>query len=139
MRRVGPFHVVPLLVLVLLLVVTAAATVLTGVVVRNQEHKLLAERANEVNLVLGTSISTISTDLQVLAREVGRGGSSQFVEEAEAQLSKSSSPIALGLLRPAGEAFVVVASTGPGLRSGQELSGATAQTMKRAAQRAPAW
>ena len=52
MRRVGPFHVVPLLVLVLLLVVTAAATVLTGVVVRNQEHKLLAERANEVNLVL---------------------------------------------------------------------------------------
>ena len=133
MRRVGPFHVVPLLVLVLLLVVTAAATVRTGVVVRNQEHKLLAERANEVNLVLSTSISTISTDLQVLAREVGRGGSSQFVEEAKAELSKSSSPIALGLLRPTGEAFVVVASTGPGLRSGQELSGATAQTMKRAA------
>ena len=52
MRRVGPFHVVPLLVLVLLLVVTAAAAVLTGVLARNQEHKLLAERANEVSLVL---------------------------------------------------------------------------------------
>jgi serine phosphatase RsbU (regulator of sigma subunit) len=130
MRRFGPFHVVPLIVLMLLLGVTAAVTVVTHVVVANQERKLLAERANEVNLVLSTSISTVSTDLSVLAREAGRGGSSQFVQEAVAQLSTGRNPVAVGLMRPSGGSFVVVAAAGQGLRAGQELSGVPAETMR---------
>jgi hypothetical protein len=89
MRRIGPFHALPLVVLLLLFGVTAVVTVVTGMVVNNQERKLLTQRADEVDLVLGTSISTVSTDLSVLAREVTRGGSSQFVQEAQAQLSSS--------------------------------------------------
>jgi hypothetical protein len=130
MRRVGPFHVIPLLVLVLLLGVTAAVTVITQVVVGNQERKLLSERANEVNLVLSTSISTISTDLSVLAREVGRGGSSLFVQEAQAQLITSRNPVAVALMRPSGQSFVVVAAAGQGLHMGQALSGAPADAIR---------
>jgi serine phosphatase RsbU (regulator of sigma subunit) len=134
-NRVGPFHVVPLMVLVLLLALTAAVTVITNGLVVNQERKLLAERANEVNLVLTTSITTISTDLSVLAREVARGGPSQFVQEARAQLASSQNPVGLALLRPVGETFTVVASTGPGLQPGQVLSGPPAQAMATAARR----
>jgi serine phosphatase RsbU (regulator of sigma subunit) len=117
--------------LLLLFGVTAVVTVVTGMVVNNQERKLLTERANEVDLVLNTSISTVSTDLSVLAREVTRGGSSQFVQEAQAQLSSSQSrnPIAVGLMRPSGGSFVVAASAGQGLRAGEVLSGAPAAAM----------
>jgi serine phosphatase RsbU (regulator of sigma subunit) len=116
--------------LLLLFGATAVVTVVTGMVVDNQEHKLLTERANEVNLVLNTSISTVSTDLSVLAREVTRGGSSQFVQEAQAQLSTSRNPVAVGLMRPSGDSFVVVASAGQGLRTGEELSGVPAIAMR---------
>ncbi len=133
MRRVGPFHVLPSVVLVLLLAVTAAVTAVTATVVGNQERKLLVERGNEVNLVLTTSITTVSTDLSVLAREASRGGLSQFVQEAQAQLSNSQNPVALALMRPSGQAFVAVASAGPGLQAGQELAGVPAVAMKAAA------
>jgi serine phosphatase RsbU (regulator of sigma subunit) len=132
MRRVGPFHAVPLVVLLLLLGVTAAATIATNVVVANQERRLLGERATEVNLVLTTSISTVETNLSVLAREVGRGGSSPFVQEAGAQLINSRNPSGIGLLRPSGQSFVVVAAAGRDLQAGQQLSGAPADAMRAA-------
>jgi serine phosphatase RsbU (regulator of sigma subunit) len=133
MRRVGPFHAIPLVVLALLVGVTAIGAIVTGAVVRHQERMLLSERANEVNLLLSTSISTVSTDLSVLAREAGRGGPPLFVQEAQAQFTSSPNVIGVGLLRPAGQSFVVVASAGQGLPVGQVLSGPPARTMTIAA------
>ncbi len=113
---------------------TVAATVLVHGLVTNQERKLLSERADEVNLVLTVSITTVSTDLSVLARDAGRAGPTQFINEAEAQLASSNrrSGLALALLRPSGGNFVVVAAAGAGLSQGQTLSGAAANAMKSA-------
>ena len=116
-------HALPLLILVLLLVVTAAVTVLADVAVGNQERELLTERANEVNLVITNSISSISTNLQVLGKSYDLGGPSAFADAATAQISSSRSPASLALLRPSGPAFVVVTSVGPALHPGESVTG----------------
>jgi serine phosphatase RsbU (regulator of sigma subunit) len=136
MRRIGPFHAIPLVVLALLVGVTTVGAIVTGAVIRHQERMLLSERANEVTLVLSTSISTVSTDLSVLARDAGRKDPALFVQEAQAELTGSRNPAGVGLLRPAGQSFVVVASAGQGLPVGEVLSGAPAHTMT-IAQRRP--
>ncbi len=131
LRRIGPFHVVPVAVVLLLVGFTTAATALVHLIVQNQERKLLIERANEVNLVLTTSITTVSTDLSVLARDAGRGGPTEFVQEAQAQLASSpGADVSLGLLRPSDGTFVVLASTGGAWKVGESLSGAPATAMK---------
>lgn len=113
--------------LLVLIAVTVAVTVIVRVAVVNQERRLLTERGREVNLVLTTSISTISSNLSLLARDSARGDAA-FVQDAQAQLSSSagSGPTALALVRPSGSSFVVAAAAGTGLSPGQTLGGAAA-------------
>ena len=117
-------HRLPLVVLVVLLGVAAAVTVLANAAVASQERRLLTERANEVNLVVTNSVSTVSTNLGILARSYDLGGVAGFSPAASAQISSSQSPVGLALVRPDRGGFVVATSDGKGLRAGQELTGA---------------
>jgi serine phosphatase RsbU (regulator of sigma subunit) len=123
----GRFDLLSFAALLILIAVTAAVTILVHVAVVNQEKRLLTERGREVNLVLATSIDTISSNLSLLAADAGRGDVA-FVRDAQAQLSStpSSGPTALALVRPAGSSFVVMAAAGTGLAPGQMLTGAAA-------------
>ena len=122
-RRVGSFHLLSLLVAVLLLVATAAVTVFAQELVASQERSLLTERTNEVNLVLSNTITTISTDLDILSQSYTNGGPSGFVTSAQAVLSTGSRTRGFGVLRPNGNGFVVVAAAGQGLTPGQLVRG----------------
>lgn len=132
-RRVGRFHVVPLITWFGLAAVTAGLAILAQVVVTHEEKTLLTERANEVNLVLSDSLSTTASNLETLARDVASGGVAAFALDARDQLSAAPSggPAALALLRPSsGGAFVVVAEAGTGLAVGQAVSAPQAQAMR---------
>ena len=65
-----------------LLVLSAGVTLVTRAAVRDQDHRLLEERATEVSLVLGTSISSVGTTLAGLGHVAGDGGTALFTKEA---------------------------------------------------------
>ena len=125
---------VPLVTWVGIVAVTVGVAAFSQVVVTHQERTLLSERANEVNLVLTNSLSTTSTDLETLARDVGRGGVAAFALDAQDQLSAAptSASASLALLRPSGGSFVVLAEAGPGLVVGQTAPAPEALAMRAA-------
>lgn len=128
----GPFHLVPLVALVAFLAVTAGLAVFAGAVVSDQEHRLLVERTNEVDLVLSTSITSVSTELSVLAHLPPSAGTSGFEQAARAELPAKSAGQGVILARPQGTGYVVVAAVGQGFSVGQVLTGEAASTMRAA-------
>lgn len=131
-RRVGPLHVVPLAVFFLLIALTAGVTVAAHDVVSSQERKLLTERANEVNLIITQSISSLMTNLSVLARDVGRGGAAAFTPEAASQVASSQGSGSLSLLRPSGAGITVVSSVGSPIQPAELDSGVPAEAIRAA-------
>jgi serine phosphatase RsbU (regulator of sigma subunit) len=133
-RRIGLFHAAPLLVMLLLLALTATVTASVHDIVSGEEHKLLSERANEVNLVISQSITTVMDNLSVLARDVGLGGPSQFKLEAQSQVAGTTSgnAVTLALLQPAGAGFDVVSQVGPGVQPAELASGPPARAIRAA-------
>ena len=131
-RRIGPFHQLSFLLLVALLAATAAVTVFAQHLVQGQERSLLAERTNEINLVLTNTITTISTDLDILSQSYLHGGTSGFAGGAREVLSTGGAARGLAVLRPSGSGFVVVAAAGKGLAPGQTLGGAPTAAMQAA-------
>ena len=128
---------VPLITWAGLAAVTVGLAAFAQVVVAHQEKTLLTERANEVNLVLTNSLSTTSSNLATLARDVAHGGTAAFALDAQDQLSAtpSTAPAGLALLHPSpGGAFVVVAEAGSGLAVGETVAStqAPAQAMRMA-------
>ena len=115
-----------LVALTLLVVITAGVTIFVHLIVQSQEKRRLNERAREVNLVLSTSINTISTNLSVLGRDADDGGIASFEAEARAQLAAGPATSGLALLRPSVSGDRVIAASGPGLTVGQVLTGVAA-------------
>lgn len=131
-RRLGPFHLLSVVILGVLLGATVAVTVFAHDVVAGEEDRLLTERVNEVNLVLANSVSTISSNLQVLSRSYQAGGPASFTRDASAQIATSQAPRAVAVLRPVGGGFVVVDPAGRGLTAGQTVSAAPAEAARAA-------
>jgi serine phosphatase RsbU (regulator of sigma subunit) len=113
--------------------------VATRAVVSDQDSRLLKERANEISLVLGTSISSDEATLFGLGHIARDGGAGLFTKEAAEELAGGGSDITFALLRPSSGApakgFVVVAEAGGGLSVGQRVRGAAAATMSAALER----
>jgi serine phosphatase RsbU (regulator of sigma subunit) len=112
--------------LLLALAATGALTWLVHVLVRDQEHRLLRERAAEVSLVLKEAIAPVETTLNGQAGVV-RATSNPvraYTKIAGDAVNTSSppgvKPPAFAWLRPAGDGrFVVLAAAGAGLARGQ--------------------
>jgi len=117
------------MVLMGLLVLSAGVTLATRAAVRDQDHRLLEERATEVSLVLGTSISSVGTTLAGLGHVARDGGTALFTKEAADDVTSGPGKLTFALLRPARGAFVVVAAAGGGLSVGDEVSGAGASVL----------
>ncbi len=129
-RRMRGLSLVFLLVLVTASVV--AAWMVRGVVQR-QERGLLKERAVEVNLVLGSSISNVQTRLTLLGTvaRVGDGSAQSF---AEAAGGSDRTLAGTALLRPVPGGFVAEMAAGPAIAVGQVFTGPRADAMARALQ-----
>ena len=129
-RVLGPFHAVSALALVIMLLLTAGATLFSRSLIRDQEHRLLVERTNEVSQVLTVSIATLTDDLATLARVNAAGGQGAFTEAAKA--TASTSPGSYALVGKSGAGYVVVAAAGPGIKVGDTLPAAVLPAIVRA-------
>lgn len=131
-RGLRSLHAVALALLVVLLAVTAGVAVATRTLVADQESRLLRERATEIDLVLSTTVTSISDQLAGLTH-VARIDPSQFAAEARATGGSTSATQTWAVLRQAaGGAWEVVDHAGPGLHDGQVLTGEQAGAAARA-------
>src|SRR3954454_319359 len=131
-------------VVALLLALLASAAASWGVhsVVRDQEHRLLKERGNELNLVLTSAIGPIATGLASQGELLTASHGSRTAYETSAQAAvadaakTSPNPVSFGWLRrtPAGDGWVVLAAAGDGLHRGQVITDARARTLGLAVQ-----
>ncbi|HET7523334.1 MAG TPA: PP2C family protein-serine/threonine phosphatase [Acidimicrobiales bacterium] len=126
----GPFHAVSALALVIMLLLTAGATLFSRSLIRDQEHRLLVERTNEVSQVLSVSIATLTDDLATLARVNAATGTGAFTEAAKA--TASTSPGSYALLGRSGAGYTVLAAAGQGTRVGDTLPPAVLPTIAHA-------
>jgi signal transduction histidine kinase/DNA-binding response OmpR family regulator len=102
-------------------------------VVRDQERGLLKERAAEVNLVLGSLISSVQSRL-TLVGTVARTSDESAQSFAAAASAGDRGVVAVALLRPTGDGFVVDLAAGAGMAVGQTVTGPRADAMRRALQ-----
>jgi signal transduction histidine kinase/CheY-like chemotaxis protein len=108
----------------------AAAWSVKGLV-RDQEEGLLRERAAEVNLVVGNLITSTQARLTLVGTVARVSGESpqSFAGVAGAT---DKSLVAMALLHPEGDGFVVDLAAGPGMTVGQTVTGPRADAMRRA-------
>jgi len=120
--------------LVVLLILSFLAFWVTRVLVRDQESRLLTERAREVQLVFNTAISDLPTTLGALGDTVKttKGSITAFDNMAKSELATSTSPLTYAWLAPAGGGFRVKAEVGGGLTVGQTVGGPRALVLAEA-------
>lgn len=100
----------------------------------DQEHRLLAERADEVGALLSVSIEQIRTSLQVLGAlgaSSDPAGARLFSESAAPMVGRRTRAIVVARQRSGG--LEVIASVGDGPSVGDVLSGDRARLVARAA------
>jgi signal transduction histidine kinase/DNA-binding response OmpR family regulator len=122
------------LALLFLAMMVTANLVLTWLVqglVRDQEHGLLRERANEVGFVVESRMATVQARLELVGTVAQVSNRSP---EAFAAIPTPPDPGLLGtaLLRPAPDGFVVELASGRFMVPGQMITGARADAMQRA-------
>jgi len=120
--------------LTFLLVLTTGSLVSAWTVrglVRDQETGLLRERAAEVNLVLGSLISSAQARLNLIGTvaRVSDGSPQGFASVAG---GAERNVVAVAIARPTAEGFVADLAAGPGTSVGQVFTGARADAMRRA-------
>jgi serine phosphatase RsbU (regulator of sigma subunit) len=121
------------LVLVGALVVTGLLSWGANRLVTDQAHRLLVERANEVRLLLSTSLATISTEVSSLAAVPATSSPEAFGREAASfNTGTSSSSSTWALLRRTPTGYSTIAVVGPGLKVGQPVSPSVASTLEAA-------
>ncbi len=121
--------------LVLALAVTAVASWATRVVVHDQEHRLLKERAGEVGLLLTSAIGAIPSELAAQGGilQATHGSRVAYEQSAAATVAAGPGHLSFAWLRqqPSGSGFVVIAAAGANLHRGQVLTGTRAATARR--------
>ncbi len=97
----------------------------------DQEASLLRERAAEVNLVLGNSISSTQARLTLVGTvaRVSGGSPASFAEVAG---SADRNLVGTALVRATADGFVVELASGPGIAVGETLTGPRADAVRRA-------
>jgi signal transduction histidine kinase len=102
--------------------------------VRDQERQLLEVRAAEVNLVLGSMISTVQSRLTLMGAvaRVTNGSPGSFTDTATVG---DRTLVGAALLRAAPEGLVVEVAVGPGIAVGQTFTGARDDAVRRALDR----
>ena len=106
----------------------------THSVVRDQQRRLLSERASEVGLLFTSAIGGVTSSLTATrgVLHATNGSSNAFASAVEDQvLAGASSKTTLALLAPAEGGFRVVAVAGPLLTVGQVVSGDRAATLNK--------
>ncbi|MDQ3640421.1 MAG: response regulator [Actinomycetota bacterium] len=117
--------------LIILVSVSGVSAWMVRGLVADQERGLLKERAAEVNLVLGSLISSVSARLNLVAT-VSRISNSSQKSFAEVSAAGDRTLVGQALLRPGPEGFVVELAAGPGMAVGQLITGVRADAMQRA-------
>jgi serine phosphatase RsbU (regulator of sigma subunit) len=119
-------------------VVSGLSAWATHTVVRDQERRLLNERAGEVGLVFTSAVGSVTTSLDsVLAvLRVTGAAPAAFAKAAAAESSTPGTTLAL-VSRQSGGSFTVVASSGAFVKAGEVLSGPRRAALGRAAAAAP--
>ncbi len=87
-RRAYPLHPLSAGVLIALLLLSVVVALGTRAVETDQDNRLLVQRANEVGVVLGTSISSLESTLAGLGNVARDGGNSLFIKEATGDVAR---------------------------------------------------
>lgn len=140
-RRSGvigiPLRGLSLIALVVLLAATVGATFATRALLRDQEKRLLKERAGEVGLILTQAISAIQAPLSALGAVATLSSSSPtaFAEVADPQIKANPGTRALLVARPTKDgAYAVQVAAGHGFSAGSTITGVRARTFDLALQ-----
>jgi serine phosphatase RsbU (regulator of sigma subunit) len=121
--------------LLIALAATAGATWATYSIVHDQEKRLLAERAPELNLVLSSSIDSLSTGLATDGAILqATDGSRQAFEQAAQREVAAGAPskVALAWFKRTAHGYVVLASAGDTLHNGEVISDVRVTTLDQA-------
>jgi serine phosphatase RsbU (regulator of sigma subunit) len=112
-------HRLPAGALVVLLLLSVIVALVTRAVESDQEDRLLVQRANEVSLVLETSISSLETTMTGLGLVARDGGTALFTKEAARDVATGPGELTFALLRREHGSYVVVVEAGHGLSAGE--------------------
>jgi hypothetical protein len=128
-------RVVSAVVLGLLLVIAGLAAFGTHNVVRDQERRLLKERASEVSLVFTSSINALPQTLASLGGilQATHGSTAAFDETATQQVAAGPGTFSVAWLRPKSGGYVVTAAAGPALKAGDVISDSRVKALDAAA------
>ncbi|MCW2549695.1 MAG: hypothetical protein JWN96_4155 [Mycobacterium sp.] len=120
--------------LLLMLVVSGLSAWATHTVVRDQERRLLNERAGEVGLVFTSAVGSLTSSLDSVLAVLRVTGATPaaFAKAAAAEASTPGSTVALVSRQPSGS-FSVVAASGSLLKPGEVLSGVRSAALGHAA------
>jgi serine phosphatase RsbU (regulator of sigma subunit) len=121
-RRSAALHRLSACALVVLLLLSVGMALVTRAVERDQESRLLEQRADEVSLVLETSITSLKATLTGLGHVARDGGPALFMKEAAEDVAAGPGELTFALLRRERGAYVVVAAAGHGLSVDQRAS-----------------
>jgi signal transduction histidine kinase len=121
--------------IVVLVAATAGLASLTRGVVRDQEHRLLDQRAAEVSALLSLSTSRIQESFRALSTlvQVTGGDTSAFATAAD-QAVAARIFTAVAVVRPDGSGYRAGTVHGTGLDAGQPVPGAAIDALGRAAE-----
>jgi serine phosphatase RsbU (regulator of sigma subunit) len=124
-----------MLALLLMCLITGVATWLVNTAVSDQEHRLLKERASEINLVLDQAIAAIPAGLgeQGAALRYSSGSTAAYRQVAERAAKATPGPVTFAWLRaaPGNRGYLVLAAVGDGLREGQLVTDSRVATFDR--------
>jgi serine phosphatase RsbU (regulator of sigma subunit) len=114
-------------------VVSGLSAWATHTVVRDQERRLLNERASEVGLVFTGAVGSLTTSLDAVLAVLRVAGPTPaaFAKAAAAEPSTPGSTVALVNRQPSGS-FSVVAASGAFVKAGDVLSGSRRAALGRA-------
>ncbi|MDQ1748478.1 MAG: hypothetical protein QOD07_2741 [Frankiaceae bacterium] len=132
-RALRPVSVLALLVM---LAITAGATWLVHVAVRDQEQRLLKERASEIGLLLDQAIAAIPAGLDEQGAALRYSGRSTtaYVQVAQRAAAANQGKVTFAWLRPTPDhhGYRVLAAVGDGLHEGQLVTDMRSATFDRA-------
>jgi serine phosphatase RsbU (regulator of sigma subunit) len=133
-RRAPRLHALTIVALVVLAGLSLAGGWGTREVVRDQEHRLLRQRVEELSVDIEGDLGSTQTSLAWLGGALRLSGESAtaFQRAVQARPASSGRAATLALLRPVASGFQVVAAVGAGLSSSELVTGVRAQVLGRA-------